>query len=376
LETNKRSEATEKQNAKRYNNIKQVIGIGDFVLQIVFMQVVLLFGFSQFLAGHLTNWISNSYLVMLVFVSVIGAIGGILMFPIELYSGFILEHRYQLSNQSFKGWFLEQAKRFLISSVIFLLVMFAIYFCIRRFNYLWWLPVACFMFIFSTVLSLLLPVVIMPLFYKFTPIEDGELSIRLTEFAERFGIRVKGVYSFDMSKDTRKANAALAGIGKTRRIVLADTLISEFSVEEIESVFAHEIAHQKYHHIWKNILAGAASNFLGLFFVADFYYHLLGIYGFHSIEDIAALPLLGTLLGLWAILALPFGNIMSRFYERQCDAYAIEKVGTEPFVSAMKKIASMNLSDEAPNPFVEFLFYSHPSISKRIKMAETIGKSR
>ncbi|HGJ67457.1 TPA: M48 family peptidase [bacterium] len=366
------SEITDKQKAKRYNNIKQFIDIGDFVLQIGFMQIVLLFGFSELLASQITKLVSNAYISMLIYVSVIGTIGGLLMFPIELYSGFILEHRYQLSNQNFRQWFVEQAKRFLISSLIFLPMMFAIYFCIRRFSYLWWLPVACFIFIFSTVLSLILPIVIMPLFYKFTPIEDEEIRDRLTSLAEKMEIKVKGVYSFDMSKDTRKANAALAGIGRTKRIVLADTLLSGFSIEEIESVFVHEVAHQKYHHIWKSIFAGAASNFLGLFFVADFYYRLIGVYGFQSIQDIPALPILGTLLGLWAIFALPFGNAISRFYEKQCDEYTIKHVGAEPFISAMKKIASMNLSDETPNPIIEFLFYSHPSISRRIKMAENL----
>ena len=356
---------------KRYNNTKLVLGITGFVLQMAFLQIVLLTGFSDYVASHSLRWIPNAYIAMLIYVVIIGVIDGALFFPLDLYSGFIMEHKYSLSNQTFAGWLWDELKGVLVSFFVMLVpLLLALYYCIRRFGNLWWLPVAGVVFFFTVILSELAPVLIMPLFYKFSPIEDEELGRRLTRLVERLGLRVRGVFSFNMSKNTKKANAALTGLRRTRRIILSDTLLHNFSTDEIESVFAHELGHHKYRHIWKGIAVGVISTFAGSYLVAQLYELSLGIYALRGIDDIAALPLLGIFLGLFGLIVMPAGNLMSRHYERQADRYSIQEMGKEAFISAMNRLEEINLGDRTPHRIVEFLFYSHPSIGKRIDMAE------
>jgi len=361
--------------AKRYNNTKLIVGIVGFIIQIAFLQVVLLTGASAYLADQVLGWFANAYISMLIYIVILGIMDGILLFPLDLYSGFFLEHRYSLSNQTFGRWAWEELKGALISfAVILTPIMLALYYCIRRFDDLWWLPVACAVFLFTIILSELAPVLIMPLFYKFIPVTDEEISRKLTERAESSGLRVRGIFSFNMSKNTKKANAALTGLGKTRRIILSDTLLENFTADEIESVFVHELGHHKYRHIWKGLAINAVSIFAALYIVAHLHRLSLGAYGFQRLDDIAALPLLGFFIALYGLIIVPVGNLASRHFERQADRYEIQETGSEVFISAMNRLASMNISDKTPNPIVEFLFYSHPSIGKRIKMAE--GASR
>ena len=370
------TEGHEDTRAKRYNNTKLIMGIAGFVLQMVFIQVILMTGFSAYLARNTSNWVTNFYIAMLIYVVLLAIIDGIMLFPMDLYSGFLLEHKYSLSNQSFGGWLWNEVKGALVSFAVMLLpILLALYYCIRRFGDAWWLPVAGILFLFTVLISELAPVLIMPLFYKFSPIGDEELSRRLTKLAERSRLRVRGVFSFDMSKNTRKANAALTGLGRARRIILSDTLLDSFSTDEIESVFAHELGHHRFRHIWKGIIFGAVNSFVGLYVVAQLYRVSLDIYGFYSIDDIAALPLLGFFLGLFGLIAVPIGNLVSRHYERQADRYSIREMGRDAFISAMNRLADLNLGDRMPHTVVEFLFYSHPSIGKRIEMAERVDES-
>jgi len=193
------------------------------------------------------------------------------------------------------------------------------------------------------------------------------LKEKIKTLGQKAGIKVENVYKFNMSKNTKKANAAFTGLGKTKRIILGDTLLSNYSIEEIETVIAHELGHYKKKHIVKNILIGTASSFLTLFIIAFLYQNSLSWFGFESIKQVAALPLLALWSMLIGIIQSPLGNILSRKFEYEADEYAvIETKNPLAFKNTLEKLTDQNLGDKDPHPFVEWFFYSHPSIKNRI----------
>ncbi|HLF20171.1 MAG TPA: M48 family metalloprotease, partial [Bacteroidota bacterium] len=197
------------------------------------------------------------------------------------------------------------------------------------------------------------------------------LKTRIMRLCEKVGVSVEGILVFDMSKNTKKANAAFTGIGKSKRIILGDTLVANFTDDEIESVFAHELGHYKLRHVWMMIAVGTVSSFLGLFLTASLYAMSLAWFGFTAVDQLAALPLLAIGLGIYSLVTSPLSNMLSRAHERAADEYALRTTGNkESFINAMQKLAKLNLADTAPHPLIEFLFYSHPSIEKRIQAAQ------
>ncbi len=353
--------------AKRYNNIKLVVGIGKAVVSFLLLFLFVWLGYSRELYGYLAEDISNQYLLFIAFVLIIGAAASIIFAPVNYYTGYYLEHKYNLSNQTFGKWLFENLKASVVSLVIGLPIMLAFYFVLNKFGDIWWLPFAVVMFFVSVVLSQIFPVVILPIFYKLTPIDNEELKSRIEKLAEKAGIKVENVYKFDMSKNTKKANAAFTGLGKTKRIILGDTLLENYSVDEIASVIAHELGHYKKKHIVKNILIGTASSFLTLFLIAFLYKISLNWFGFTSITDIAALPVLALWSMLIGVIQTPLGNILSRKFEYEADEYAVKETGSpEIFINTLEKLTEQNLGDKEPHPFVEWFFYSHPSIKNRI----------
>ena len=353
--------------SKKYNNIKLGISIGKGISSFIIILLFVTTGLSFSLQNYISGFLSNSYLIFLVFVFVTGLAAGILFFPVNYYSEFYLEHKYNLSNQTLFKWLWEDFKGLLVSLAIGIPILLLFFYSLNKFNLMWWLPFAIVLFIISVVLARIVPVIILPLFYKVTPIDNEELKERIQKNAKDAGIIVENVYKFNMSKNTRKANAAFTGIGKSKRILLGDTLLDDYSIDEIENVIAHELGHYKRKHIIKNIIIGTASSFLTLFLIAYLYNLSLNWFGFHSITEIAALPLLslwGMLIGL---ILTPLTNILSRKFEFEADEYAIISTGKkDAFVSTLNKLTDQNLGDREPNPFVEWFFYSHPSIENRI----------
>ena len=353
--------------AKKYNNIKLAIGIGEGIFSFILILLFVWLGYSLQLEFFLSNYFANSYLLFISFVLVIGFIGSILSFPVSWYSGFFLEHKYNLSNQTFWKWIWEGLKGFLVSLVIGIPILLTFYYVLNTFYSLWWLPFAIIMFLIFVVLSQIFPVLIFPIFYKITPLEDENLRAQITNLAKNAKLKVENVYKFNMSKNTKKANAAFTGLGKTKRIILGDTLLNNYSMEEIETVIAHELGHYKNKHIIKNIIIGTASSFLTLFLIALLYQNSLDWFGFESITQVSALPLLALWSMLIGIIQTPLGNILSRKFEYEADEYAvIETKNPFAFKKTLEKLTDQNLGDKEPHPFVEWFFYSHPSIKNRI----------
>jgi STE24 endopeptidase len=242
----------------------------------------------------------------------------------------------------------------------------------------WWLWVAGIMLIFNVLLANLAPVLLMPVFYKFVPLGDehADLVERLLRLAERAHTRVLGVFKFDLSRRTKAANAALTGLGNTRRIILGDTLIVEFTPDEIETVLAHELGH----HVHKDIPIGIAlesgMTLVGLYLASLGLSWGVAFLGFSSISDVAAMPLLLLVMGAYGLVTMPLGNAFSRWRERRADQYALRSTNNgAAYASALARLANQNLADADPEPWVEFLLYSHPALTKRISMAQGFDPS-
>jgi len=306
------------------------------------------------------------------FIAVFGLIDGLVGLPLSYYSGFALPHRYEQSTQSFKDWVIDEVKGLLISAPIGLLVIELVYLFLRAYPETWWLWAAGFMLLFSVVLGNLAPVLIMPLFNKYTPLEEehAELAQRLIQLAERANTKVRGVYKFDLSRRTKSANAALTGIGNTRRIILGDTLLNEFTSDEIETVLAHELGHQVNKDIPVGMVISTVTTLAGLWLTSLALDWGVSTFGFQGVGDIAALPLFMLALGFYGLLTMPLNNAYSRWREKRADLYALQATGKgKAYASALTRLANQNLAEVEPEPWVEWLLHSHPALSKRIKMA-------
>lgn len=359
--------------AKRYNNIKLAISIGKGIVTFAMIFLFVYTGLSKSLVEYLRSYSSNPYVVFLLFVLVTSFVLAVIFWPLSFYSEFYLEHKYKLSNQTFLQWIWEDLKGVLVGGVIGIPVMLIFYYAIRTYGNLWWLVFAIIMFLLSVVLAKFLPVIILPLFYKVKPIENEELKNRVLKLAEKAGMKVENIFQFNMSKNTKKANAMFTGLGKTKKIILGDTLLNEYTTDEIETVIAHEMGHYKHKHIIKNLFIGTISSFLMFFLIAYFYQISLSWFGFSNISQIAALPV----LSLWAMiigfLMEPLTNIISRKFEYQADEYAVKSTNKKQiFINTLNKLTEQNLSDKDPHPLIEWLFYSHPSIKNRVAHIESL----
>jgi STE24 endopeptidase len=239
----------------------------------------------------------------------------------------------------------------------------------------WWMIAwAVFVGLFL-LMAQLAPVVLMPIFYKFKPLENDELRERLTRLGERAGTRVRGVYEWNLSEKTKKANAALTGLGSTRRIILSDTLLENYSDDEIEAVLAHELGHHVHRHILQSIFTQIGITFFGFWLVNQVLRFVIAKNWFPVLDprlyDFANLPLMVLVVTILSFLLMPALNALSRRHERQADRYAWENIpAIAPFITSMQKLADQNLAEREPSKFVEWLFHSHPSIGKRVAAAE------
>lgn len=288
------------------------------------------------------------------------------------YYGFRLSHRYGLSVMTIKSWLRDLFVGLLLELVLGIATLEFIYWLLAVQPDSWWLWVALALLFFSVIMANLAPVLLFPLFYKFRPLPEGELTQRLVALAQRANTRVRGVYTFDMSRKTTAANAALMGLGNTRRIVLGDTMLDRYSNEEIEVVLAHELGHHVHHDIWKLIISQSLITLAGLYLANIILHQVVDTHHLYAgFADVATIPLLLALMALFGFIVMPLNNGFSRYVEYQADEYALQSTGMiEPFKSAMTRLANQNLSDIAPSPIIELLFYDHPSTGKRLKHAD------
>jgi STE24 endopeptidase len=358
--------------SRRYNRIKRWMGISDFAIGIGLLVVLLATGWTGTLRDFAYRGAMQNYtFAVFLYVSTLMLISKLIGLPLDYY-GFRLEHRFHLSNQRMRSWLWDEVKSWLIGLLLATIVVELIYFLLRQDPQHWWLIAwAVFLGLF-VLLAQLAPVVLFPIFYKFEPLDNEELKRRLVVLSERAGTRVRGVYRWHLSEKSKKANAALTGLGATRRIILADTLLENYSNDEIEAVLAHELGHHVHRHILKSIAVQAGITLLGFWlanYVLRYAVERRGM--FDTLSDFANLPLLILVSTVLSFLLMPALNAYSRFNERQADEYCFESVANvEPFISSMNKLADQNLAERTPSRLVEWFFHSHPATAKRVAAAE------
>jgi STE24 endopeptidase len=362
--------------AKDYGRLRRRLWLADTTFSAVYALAWLFLGWTISLRNWLTGrWplFTNGWLLVPAFVMVFGGIYFVINLPMSYYSGFVLPHSFGQSTQSFKDWVMDQVKGLAIGAPLALIILEMAYAFLSVSPHFWWLWLAGGLFIANVLLSNLAPILIMPLFNKFVPLGDEhkDLADRLIKLAERAHTKVKGVFKFDMSRRTKSANAALTGIGNTRRIVLGDTLIDEFTPDEIETVLAHELGHQVHKDIPLLIAFGTVSTLIGLYLASLVLNWTIGYFGFTGVGDIAAFPALGLTLGTYSLIMMPLENAFSCWRERLADIYALQSTGKhQAFASAMVRLANQNLGEVDPEKWVVLLFYSHPPLAERIKLAK------
>ena len=299
------------------------------------------------------------------------------IFPLSFYEEYTLETRYGLCHQTFGGWLWDYVKGLLLELVLALIFFEMLYALLRWAPNSWWLLATLFYVVFSVGLSAVAPVLIMPLFHKFEPLDNPELVARVTEFAQRAGLQVTGVFRWGLAEKTATANAALAGLGRTRRIILGDTLLTGYSTDEILAVLAHELGHQRHHDLSRLLVAGTALASLGFWLLHLVLAKLAVASGFAGAADIGSFPILVFCLFLFSLVTMPLVNSYSRRREYAADAYAVATQGNATaLIGALEKLALQNLDDREPAAWIEFLLHSHPSIARRVAAARVAEKAR
>jgi STE24 endopeptidase len=369
--------ATDSVDSRRYNRIKRWIGMADVVIGFGLLVVILATGWTGTLRDLAYRGAGQNYtLAVFLYVLMLMLISKAIGLPLEYY-GFQLEHRYHLSNQRLRSWLWDECKSLLLGLALATIAVELIYVLLRQDPQHWWLIAwAVFMGLF-VLLAQLAPVVLLPIFYKFEPLENEELKRRLIVLSERAGTRVRGVYKWHLSEKSKKANAALTGLGATRRIILADTLLDNYSDDEIEAVLAHELGHHVHRHILKSIGVQAGITLFGFWLANEVLRYAVERRNmFETLSDFANFPLLILVSTVLSFLLMPALNAYSRFNERQADRYCFESVASvQPFISSMNKLADQNLAEKMPSRWVEWLLHSHPAIARRVAAAENWARA-
>jgi STE24 endopeptidase len=357
--------------ARRYERTSLLLRLLNAAFAVAALVIFLVSGASVALRD-LAERVSDAAVVQVaVFGLVVIAGWSALTLPISYLTGFRREHRWGLSRQPLRSWLADQAKSFLLGLVFSLLLLEAVYLLLRLAGGWWWAWAALGMLAVNAVMTALYPAVIMPLFWKLEPITDAALTARLTEIARRQGVRVRGVYRMAMSAKTRRANAMVAGLGRTQRIILGDTLLDGFTEDEVTVVVAHEVAHQAHGDLWKGLLVSGVIAAVGLWVAARVLEAVASIPPLRGPADLAALPVLLLSLAVFGLITLPLTNAYSRRREAAADRAALDATGlADALAGAMRRLAALNLANPAPHPLVEAIFYSHPAITRRIAMAE------
>jgi len=317
----------------------------------------------------------DSIFTGLIFTGLLMLGSSIISLPFSVYSTFVIEEKYGFNKTTAKTFFLDLIKGIVLSVLIGGVVLYGILFFFESFPKFAWLYSWLGMIIFSITMFFLAPIIIMPLFNKFTPLEDGELKEKIDIYAKKQKFKMKGIYTMDGSKRSTKLNAYFTGFGKFRRIVFYDTLVEKISANEIVSVLAHEMGHFKLKHIFKGLINSILTMGL-MFFILSLFINNQDLFTAFKMENISiygSLIFFGFLYSPISMIISIFGNIKSRKHEYEADKYAVDTTeDRENMITALKKLSVENMSNLTPHPFNVFMYYSHPPVLERIRIIEKI----
>jgi Zn-dependent protease with chaperone function len=356
--------------ARSYHRWQFWIGVSEYLISATYLGALLVTGLSTHLRDVLAGWTSHWWLAVLVAVLVIGLGQQLLILPLSLVGGFWLPRGYGLHHQSFARWAVDRLKAALIGIILGGTAVLVVYALLRSTPW-WWMWAAAALFAGQVLIAFVTPIWLVPIFYRLIPLPEGdELRSRLLGLAERAGVPAIGVYIADQSRRSRTANAAVVGLGRTRRIILFDTLVREFQPDEVEAVLAHELGHHAAGDVWRALMVQGVLTVAAMW-VADRVLaagaSALGLFG---PADVAGVPLLGLVTMAVSLLSLPLVNGWSRRIETRADDFALKLTrNPTPFIGAMERLADLNLAERKPHVLKELVLYSHPSVDRRIARA-------
>ncbi len=357
--------------AKTYQRKREILTLLHLVITPALLALVIMTGLSAWLKETAQAVSPSPFLVFAVYFIFYSLFMMLAEFPFSFYSGYVVEKKFSLSNQSFAGWLGVYLKKTVLSFVFSLFLIEGFYFLVWNFPNRWWLGAWGAFALISYFMGKIFPVFIVPMFYKYGLVENQEVKDLILKLAARFKMPLSQVYSLNLSKTTKKANAAFMGLGKTRRVVLSDTLLAHFTPEEIEAVVGHELGHCVHQDIWKQLALGLVTSFAGFWLVFKILPSAAQIFGFYGPGDIASLPLFFLMFYVFYLVLTPLQNAFSRKVEREADRFAFEACAKPKILrECLEKLARVNLSDPDPNPVFEWFFYDHPSIGNRVRLIQ------
>jgi STE24 endopeptidase len=299
----------------------------------------------------------------------------VVLLPISAYGGFFLPRTFGLVRQPLRAWAFDWLKATLLGTLLGVLVGVVFFVAVDRFDRSWWLVFGGFLALGILALVFLTPYVLVPLFFRMRPLTDADTAARIRALTQRAGAEVRDVCSLDFSRRTAEANAAVIGMGHSRRVVLADTLLAEFSADEVDAVVAHEIGHHVHRDVVRLIGANLVSLWLGLFVASRLAEPALPLLSLPSLAYVPGFPMLVGVVELFFLLVMPFANWWSRRLEAAADHFALQLTERPAaFVGAMERLACQNLVELNPPRWSEVLLGSHPSLARRIALAASWGK--
>ena len=368
--------ATSSADARRYATIRYRLLLVDLFMWCAFLGFFQRLGWSHLVARWWLSHVGSPALALLGYLAIFGAAYYLVTLPLNFYDSFLLEHRFGLSRLSIGDWLKREGKRLGVSALLGAFLMEGLYALLRLAPHTWPLWATVGWVVFSVVMARVFPTILLPIFYKTSPVTDDALVRRLLDLCQRAGLSALGVFRFELGAETRKANAALAGLGKTRRVLLSDTLLADFTPEEIEGVLAHELAHHRFHHITKQLLISAVGSWIAFTLTDLIGQRWVQVLGLEGLADIAGFPILMLWLSVLGVVGMPLQNGLSRYFEWQADRFAVETTKLpKAFADALRRLGALNLADPNPPRWVAWLFYDHPPISERIQAAEAASAS-
>src|SRR3990172_6624023 len=361
--------------ARVYSRLRRRVGLLEMALGSGYLLLGLVGGAAMQIADRISQALPSPWPVSLVLTAAcLGLPWFLITLPLGYYAGFHLPHRFGQSTQTIGGWLIDLAKSLLVGVCLGVPLLVGLYAIMRAWPDAWWAIAGTGYLGVTLVLTILAPIVLLPLFNRFRPLGDdrADLVDRLIRLSEAAGRRVRGVYSFDISRRTKSANAALVGLGRTRRIALGDTLLDEFPADEIEAVLAHELGHHVHGDILLGVLAGAGVMLVNLWIADTILAEAVARGALAPPDDPAGLLILLMVFSILGFLAAPLENALSRWRERWADAFSVELTGRPlAFANAMTRLANQNLADANPPRWAVILFGTHPPLGERIRFAET-----
>lgn len=361
--------------AKEYQKKKIIIKLVGSAVFLTYFLMLIFSDLSLIIKGKVLQFTNSEWQVIAIYIFFILTAYDLISLPLEFYTSYTFEHKYHFCTQTVGNWFKDYLKSYILSMGFALPIVEGIYWAIRAFPTIWYLIVSVFAIMLIIILGYLSPILLTPLFFKLKKFEeDNELAQRLRRMCKKVNTKVKGVYEINFSSKTTKANAYLTGLGSTRRIVIADNLLDNFTVDEAEVVFAHELGHHIHRDILK-LIFWSGLMCLGGFYFVSIILEKVSLYFRYGISDIVNFPILALSMSILLFLfGLPF-NFYSRKREKAADEFALKTTGkVDAFITSMAKFTNRDLADAHPHPFIEFLLYTHPSISKRINYAQEFKK--